>query len=61
MCEPPLTKYNSGAILFVLLRFMMRQCVNMGLSCVYTSAEKSTEFKLIMLVRVPLYSQTETR
>jgi len=32
-----------------------------GFSCVYTSAEKSTEFKLIMLVRVPLYSQTETR
>jgi len=31
------------------------------LSCVYTSAEKSTELKLIMLVRVPLYSQTETR
>jgi len=30
------------------------------LSCVYTSAEKSTEFKLIMLVRVPLYSQTGT-
>jgi len=31
------------------------------LSCIYTSAEKSTEFKLIMLVRVALYSQTETR
>jgi len=30
-------------------------------SCVYTSAEKSTEFQLMTLVRVPLYSQTETR
>jgi len=29
------------------------------LSCVYTSAEKSIGFKLIMLAQVSLYSQTE--
>jgi len=27
------------------------------LSCVYTSAKKSTQFQLITLIRVPLYSQ----
>jgi len=31
------------------------------ISCVYASAEKITELKLIMLDRAALYSQTETR
>jgi len=31
MCERLLTKCNSGAILFVLLWFAMRQCANRGL------------------------------
>jgi len=30
MCEHPLTKCNSVAILFLLLRFTVRQCVNRG-------------------------------
>jgi len=30
MCEPPLTKCNGVAILFELLRFTVRQCVNRG-------------------------------
>jgi len=32
MCERPLTKCDSGAILFVLLRHTVRQCVNRGLT-----------------------------